>query len=232
LIPALKFFISLILSGHTPKSAFVPYQNLRHSSFIIILPRYITSPVDAYITLRKLPAVTYESRLAHRPSSQYFSDFPQSFHENGRMVSWNMPRHSSSSIHLFRLISFNIQWPLQTSLNEPNLNKNLKYRFWFLSVKYNSYLAWCSDQTYRLNIRVPWRGSEVSWLLNFSRGTLPHGDSYILHCIVTGLDDQSSEFSSPRHPVQTSSGAHPPSLPWDKAARAWNWPLTSIWCRG
>jgi hypothetical protein len=42
------------------------------------------------------------------------------------------------------------------------------------------------------------------------------------------------------HSVQNGSGAHPASypmdardsFPWGKAAGAWSWPLTSIWCRG
>jgi hypothetical protein len=61
-----------------------------------------------------------------------------------------------------------------------------------------------------------------------------------------GLDDRGVRVpagagnSSLRHRVHTGSGAHPASYPMDtrssflgsKAAGAWNWPLTSIQCRG
>jgi hypothetical protein len=51
--------------------------------------------------------------------------------------------------------------------------------------------------------------------------------------------DRGQEFS-PHHRVQTGSEAHPASytmstrgsVPGGKADEAWNWPLTSIWCRG
>jgi hypothetical protein len=63
-----------------------------------------------------------------------------------------------------------------------------------------------------------------------------------------GLDDRGSRFRftagagnfSLHHRVQNGSRAHPPSYPMctrgsypgRKAAGAWSWPLTSIWCRG
>jgi hypothetical protein len=63
-----------------------------------------------------------------------------------------------------------------------------------------------------------------------------------------GMDDRGSGFDSRQgagnfpvhHRVQTGSGAHPASylvgtrgsFPGDKAAGAWSWPLTSIYCRG
>jgi hypothetical protein len=63
-----------------------------------------------------------------------------------------------------------------------------------------------------------------------------------------GLDDRGSRVRFPagagnfslHHRVQNGSGAHPASYPMGtrgsffggKAAGAWNWPLTSIYCRG
>jgi hypothetical protein len=63
-----------------------------------------------------------------------------------------------------------------------------------------------------------------------------------------GLDDRGSRVRFPagagnfflHHRVQNRSGAHPPSypvgtrgsFPGGKAAEAWSWPLTSIYCRG
>jgi hypothetical protein len=73
-------------------------------------------------------------------------------------------------------------------------------------------------------------------------------DSSVGIALGYGLDDRGSRVRFPEragnfslhHRVQTGSGAHPASYPMgnrgsfpgSKAAGAWSWPLTSIYCRG
>jgi hypothetical protein len=73
-------------------------------------------------------------------------------------------------------------------------------------------------------------------------------DSSVGIALGYGLDDRGSRIRfleragnfSLHHRVQNGSGAHPASYPMGircsfpggKAAGAWSWPLTSIWCRG
>jgi hypothetical protein len=72
-------------------------------------------------------------------------------------------------------------------------------------------------------------------------------DSSVSIALGYGMDDRGSRVRFParagnfslHHRVQNGSGAHPASYPMgtggsflgDKAAGAWSWPLTSIWCR-
>jgi hypothetical protein len=73
-------------------------------------------------------------------------------------------------------------------------------------------------------------------------------DSSVGIALGYGLADRGSRvrfpagtgYFSPHHRVQNGSGAHPASystatrgsFPGGKAAGAWSWSLTSIWCRG
>jgi hypothetical protein len=73
-------------------------------------------------------------------------------------------------------------------------------------------------------------------------------DSSVGIVLAYGLDGRGSRVRFPagaencslHHRVQNGSGAHPASYPMGtrgsfpggKAARAWSWPLTSIYCRG
>jgi hypothetical protein len=75
-----------------------------------------------------------------------------------------------------------------------------------------------------------------------------HRDSSVGTALGYGLDDRGSRVRfpagagnfSPHHRVQNGFGAHPASysmgtrssFPGCKAAGAWSWPLTSIYCRG
>jgi hypothetical protein len=97
-----------------------------------------------------------------------------------------------------------------------------------------AYWAWRYSTTHSL----PRQLKEVSGQV--------HGPAAFL--LGYGQDDRSSRVRFParagnfslHHHVRNGSGAHPASypmdtggsFPWSKAAAAWSWPLTSIYCRG
>jgi hypothetical protein len=90
----------------------------------------------------------------------------------------------------------------------------------------------------------------VSGINNFDKSYVPFKSRGSSVSIALGyrLDDRGSRVRFPtgawnfslHHRVQNGSGAHPASYPMstrssfpgDKAAGAWSWPLTSIYCRG
>jgi hypothetical protein len=88
------------------------------------------------------------------------------------------------------------------------------------------FISWRRGCDLSITSWAGWIAQSVQWLSNGldGRGSTPG----------MGRD------SSLHHRVQTGSGAYPASytivtvvsLCGGKAAGAWNWPLTSMWCRG
>jgi hypothetical protein len=99
-----------------------------------------------------------------------------------------------------------------------------------------------------INYRRIWKDLIFAYLNTWSLCRTKSRDSSVGIALDYGLNDRGSRFRFPagagnlslHHRVQNGSEAHPTSysvssggcLPGGKAAGTWNWPLTSIKCRG